>query len=110
MWAPGRAPPGGERKSAGLARGPLAVRLGVARDGGDPSSCSSLLSIGASIALRDLATVLDLGELFTAATGERSGILVGNPFSLANFLLIGLVGLALTWAAAAIRYAPSGSG
>ncbi len=62
-----------------------------------------MLSIGASIALRDLATVLDLGDLFTAATGERSGILVGNPFSLANFLLIGLIGLALTWAAAAIQ-------
>ncbi len=62
-----------------------------------------LLAIGASIALRDLATVLDLGEMFSAATGERSGILVGNPFSLANFLLIGLVGLALTWAAASIQ-------
>ncbi len=61
------------------------------------------LSIGASIALRDLATLLDLDDPFSAATGERSGIIVGNPFSLANFLLIGLLGLALTWAAAAIQ-------
>ena len=48
-----------------------------------------MLSIGASIALRDLAALLDLGELFSTATGERSGILVGNPFSLANLLFSG---------------------
>ncbi len=61
------------------------------------------LSIGASIALRDLAIILGLGDQFAAATSERSGMMVGNPFSLANFLLIGLAGFALTWAAASIQ-------
>ncbi len=62
-----------------------------------------LLSIGAGILLRDLSSVLGLDDQFSAASGERTGIIVGNPFSLVSFLLIGFGGFALAWAAAVIQ-------
>jgi uncharacterized protein len=60
-----------------------------------------LLTIGAWVAVR--AFLVGDGASFAAATAERAGPLVGNPFSLLNFLSLGLVGLAIVWAAAAVQ-------
>ena len=62
-----------------------------------------LLSIGAWIAVRDLTVGDGSAQSFAAATAPNAGPLVGNPYSLLNFVSIGLVGLAIVWAAAAIQ-------
>jgi len=62
-----------------------------------------LLSVGVWIAARDLTVGDASAEQFAAATAEKAGPLVGNPYSLLTFLSLGLVGLAVVWAAAWIQ-------
>lgn len=62
-----------------------------------------LLSIGVWVFARGLAIGGDAAQSFAAATADNAGPLVGNPWSLLNFLAIGLIGLAIVWAAAAIQ-------
>ena len=62
-----------------------------------------LLSIGVWVLLRSLTDDTSLAASFTAATTDRAGLLVGNPFTLVNFLSIGLIGLAVVWAAAWVQ-------
>jgi len=62
-----------------------------------------LLSIGLWVLIRDLTVNAETAETFRAATAENAGPLVGNPYSLLNLLAIGLLGIAVTWAAAAIQ-------
>ncbi len=62
-----------------------------------------LLSIGVWVAVREF--LVDAASLprFAAATAENAGPLVGNPYSLVNLISIGLIGLAVVWAAAALQ-------
>lgn len=62
------------------------------------------LTIVFVVALRDLTAGTALASSLALAVAENTGPLVGNPFSLINFLTIGLFAFAVVGAAAAIQH------